>query len=339
MQKLILFIVLFMTYSASSCSAQKSLGENPADQNKHSIDRQKDIQTILHITENYICNPLWLNTPEWKTFTDELQSSEMQRLNFEEFVQTFNRMKNDLPFSHFYLTPTKRNSTKNENKPAPFELSELNNQTVLLTIRSFVSDAPAMIEIVKQIAAGKYPNLIIDLRNNTGGTLDAAVVLGRFLTNEAIDAGAYLSRKWFLENGRYPLKEEIENFPVLQDMSFDGFGKMLNQHGIFRMILPSHSNPVYQGKVFVLTNGITGSTCEPLVDRLKRTKRAVIVGEKTAGGMLSGRYFTINSDLKMFLPVADYITAEGTRIDKIGIHPNIEVRSANALNYVLKELL
>lgn len=339
MQKLILSFAIIILGLSGSCSAQAALNKSGGISSQEYAKRQKEIQTIIQTAENYICNPSWIETEEWKNFKAMIQSEAIMQMPLKAFIRTFNTEKNKLPFTHIYLKPTlKENTEATVEREDHFELNEMNEQTALLTIRSFENDAPGMIRMVQKIQAGGYSNLIIDLRGNPGGTLDAAVVLGRFLTNKPIDAGVYLSRKWFLEHGDYPTKDEIQAMPFLQDMSFDGFGKMLDENGAFRMVLPPHSNPTFQGKVYVLIDGITGSTCEPLVDRLKKSGIATLVGEKTGGGMLSARYFKISDDLKMFLPVADYITAEGTRIDKVGVEPDIELPSEKALDYVLKSI-
>lgn len=340
MQKLILSFAFIILVFFSSCSSQSSLQKSEAFISEQYPERYKDVQTIIQIAENHICNPAWIETDAWKSFKRTIQSEEMMQLSLQDFVKTFNVEKKKLPFTHIYLTPTKESITKSPAMQQPaFELNTLNEQTALLTIRSFVADAPGMIQLVQKIQAGSYSNLIIDLRGNEGGTLDAAVVLGRFLTNESIDAGVYLSRKWFLEHRGYPEREDIQAMPFLQDMSYDGFGKMLDENGAFRMVLPPHSNPTFQGKVYVLIDGITGSTCEPLVDRLKKSGRATLVGQRTSGGMLSGRYFNVSDGLNLFLPVADYITAEGTRIDKVGVEPDVEVPAEKALDYILNTLL
>lgn len=339
MQKLILLSAIIFLGLITSCTTQPALQQSKEDKTATVQERQRDVQTIIQIAENYICNPSWIETQAWKAFKASLQSEDMMQLPTQEFAHSFNVKRKQLPFTHMYLSQNKTSEANgNSPKQSPFELKEMDAKTALLTIRSFVADAPGMIQSVQKIQAGGYANLIVDLRGNEGGTLDAAVVLGRFLTNEPIDAGVYLSRKWFLEHGDYPSKEDIQTLPFLQDMSFDGFGKMLDENGAFRMVLPPHSNPTFKGKVYVLIDGYTGSTCEPLADRLKKTGRATLVGERTAGAMLSGRYFKISNELKMFLPVADYITAEGNRIDKVGVAPDVEVASEKALEYVLNRV-
>lgn len=55
--------------------------------------------------------------------------------------------------------------------------------------------------------------------------------------------------------------------------------------------------------------------------------------------MLSGKFFPLSEELGLFLPAADYFTAHGKRIDKVGVHPDYEVEPAQALEYVLEKLI
>ena len=135
-----------------------------------------------------------------------------------------------------------------------------------------------------------------------------------------------------------PTKEEIQGFPFLKDMTYQGIMKAFAENEAFRMVLPPHSSPIFEGKVAVLTSNTTASACEPFVDVLKKQKIGTIVGRKTNGAMLSGRTFKISRDLKLFLPISDFVTAEGTRIDKVGVEPDIDVDAESALDYVMENL-
>lgn len=334
--KLALFFITFISLSACHTSSTISKNETPSAAPEEDITTA--ISTIVKTTEKNICNPYWLESPSWQAFLSEVQSPEMTALKADKFAYAFNRKAKALPFTHFYLIPTQVTAKKKKRK-APFELTEISPTTVQLTIRSFAADAAGMSKLIAKIQAGSYEKLIIDLRSNHGGTLDAAVVLGQFLTNESIDAGVYISRKWYDKNPNQPTPSDIEGFPFLTDMSYRGFGKMLNKEEAFRMVLPPHQRPTFQGKVIVLTDRFTASTCEPVVDLLKKIKRATIVGEKTAGAMLSGRYFKISPSLKLFVPVADYITGDGKKIDKVGVTPDVEIKSEEALQYAQDHIL
>lgn len=331
--KLALFFITIISLSACHTSSSISENEKPKAALKENIP--ETIDKIVKTTEKNICNPNWLGSPAWQAFLSEVQSPEITALNAEKFAYAFNRKAKALPFTHFYLIPTQVNRT-NKTKKAPFELKEINPTTAQLTIRSFAADAAGMSKLIAKIQAATYENLVIDLRGNHGGTLDAAVILGQFLTNESIDAGVYISRKWYEKNPDYPTQLDIKSFPFLTDMSFQGFGKMLAKEEAFRMVLPAHKRPTFQGKIVVLTDRMTASTCEPVVDLLQKIKRATIVGEKTAGAMLSGRFFKVSPSLKLFLPVADYITGGGKKIDKIGVTPDVVVAAEEALAYALE---
>ena len=74
--------------------------------------------------------------------------------------------------------------------------------------------------------------------------------------------------------------------------------------------------------------------------RGKKEDIGTLVGERSFGGMLSGQTFPLeNNDIKVFLPIADFQTATGERIDKVGVTPDIEVPSEEALDYILEELI
>ena len=80
------------------------------------------------------------------------------------------------------------------------------------------------------------------------------------------------------------------------------------------------------------------STCEAFVDILKRNKIATIIGERTAGAMLSANYFEVDEEFSVFIPVADYLNEEGNRLDKVGVKPHVLVESSLALEETLKRI-
>jgi C-terminal processing protease CtpA/Prc len=68
---------------------------------------------------------------------------------------------------------------------------------------------------------------------------------------------------------------------------------------------------------------------------MKSHKLATIVGEKTAGAMLSATPFTLTDNYTLILPIADYYTADKLRLDQVGVEPDIEVASDKALEHVI----
>ncbi len=309
-----------------------------------SFNREQDstraalVERIIGVSENTIANPAFLETDEWTNFVKVLRSEEWDGLTDDEFLREFNRMrfKADLPFTHYRLEKIREEDTGSENT-ALIEITEHDSKTVILNVRiNFDMDEEDMISAIRRIHSGYYENLIIDIRGNQGGSFPSVVILGRYLTNQMMDTGVYLTRKWFAVYGDYPTQEQLNKIPVLQDFSLGGFTNLLQTKGAARMILPPHSDPVFGGDVYLLTDGNTASASEPFVHLIKESGAATIIGEQTAGAMLSGERIPIYDTFTLFVPVADYMTADGHRIDKVGVSPDIAVSSEDALSKALE---
>ena len=124
--------------------------------------------------------------------------------------------------------------------------------------------------------------------------------------------------------------------PEFQPKDTEEFGNELKVSPGVKLIFKKPSNPVFSGNIYVLTNGKTGSTCEPIVYALKNTKKAIIIGEKTYGGMLAASPFVVSGKYMLMLPIADFYTYDGVRLDRVGVTPDIEVKSDDALNKALE---
>lgn len=309
--------------------------------NHENPERKKVLDKVFLLLEENIANPDWLKDQSFLDFKKDMYSEKVMKLSDINFLYYFKEQRHKLPFSHLNLEVNSLPKLKQESKKEEPVLywKPLNKTTAYLKVRTFVSEAQPMIKAVSEIGIDTYDHLIIDLRDNGGGNLDAPVVLGRFLTQSHIDAGIYLTRKWFQEEKRSATKEDIPTFPFLQDFTTKGIFKMYREEKAFRMVLPPHSNPVFKGKVYVLVNSNTASACEPLIDLLQKEKIATLVGPRSAGNMLTGDYFKVNEKYKLFLPIADYQTANGDRLDRVGVIPEHKVRSENTLEFVLENLI
>lgn len=92
-----------------------------------------------------------------------------------------------------------------------------------------------------------------------------------------------------------------------------------------------------QAKVYYLTSGRTASAAEHLALVLKRTGRATLIGEATAGANHFGDYEAIGADLWVFLPVGRTVDPDtGADWEGKGIVPDIAVPAARALEEALR---
>lgn len=150
---------------------------------------------------------------------------------------------------------------------------------------------------LEQLEAQGLRALVLDLRNNPGGLLDAAIAV----------ANPFFDRDQLIvyTQGRTP--ESRENFLA------DG----------------AHRRRTYP--VAILVNGGTASAAEIVAGAMKDTHRAVIVGERTFGKGSVQSVIELRNGEGLRLTTARYYTPSGITIHEQGIQPQIELEvSADA---------
>lgn len=313
------------------------LSESRAELDEQALERrQAQIETILAISHSAIANPAFLNTPAWREFEHWLRGEEPLNLDDAEFRAAFNRATRTLPFTHYRLFwRQQQGSGADEGQrivlesPAP--------DVALLRVPSFETDPADTAAVMARVIAGGYRDLIIDLRGNEGGSFPSVVALARALDGNAADAGVFLTRKWFVEHGDYPDAAGRAEIPTLQSLDLAAFAAQLESDGAVRLVLPPHDHPVFEGRVVLLTDHDTGSASEPFVYMLQ-TRGVPVIGQPTAGGMLSADRIPVDDTFVLFTPVADYMTADGVRLDRLGVRPDIDVPAEMALQAALEFL-
>jgi C-terminal processing protease CtpA/Prc len=108
------------------------------------------------------------------------------------------------------------------------------------------------------------------------------------------------------------------------------FFDMLREHGALRGRVQPTPTP-FSGSVYVLIDSGTASAAEPLAALLQSEHRATLIGERTAGAMLSSESIDLGNGWSLRLPTADYFTAEGVRLEGRGVTPDRKVTSDRSL--------
>lgn len=289
------------------------------------------------LTQDKIFNRGILDSKEWKSFEKKMDIVSAKLQDDVEMIFAFYYYSGKLPISHYSLL---RPVIQDENKPSAKSyrqrvfLEEKGRGTAYLKITSFDGSALEMDSIFSVIVQRDYKNLIVDLRDNPGGSVEAGMSFATHVTDSAFYGGIFLTQKYFNNHKELPTVAEYNSFPHFTESNYnllmDGIH---NTEGLCLKVIPQA--PVYKGKLYILTNGATGSTCEPIVYGFKQRNRATVVGSHTAGAMLAAEMFDLGDGFKLFLPTADYYAADGYRIDKKGVEPNIKTEE-DALDYVLK---
>jgi carboxyl-terminal processing protease len=147
------------------------------------------------------------------------------------------------------------------------------------------------IDQLKQENKGPLKGLVLDLRNNPGGVLNAAV--------EVADA--------FLDKG----------LVVYTEGRSEGTRQNFN----------ATPGDVLQGApVVVLVNGGSASASEIVAGALQDNRRAVIVGEQTFGKGSVQTILPLTNDTAVKLTTARYYTPKGRSIQAEGIVPDIKLQ-------------
>jgi carboxyl-terminal processing protease len=156
------------------------------------------------------------------------------------------------------------------------------------------------LEALRKNNGGTLRGLVLDLRNNPGGLLDAAVaVAGRFVDGKA-ENGLIVATKGRQASANMDLTTGMNN-----------------------------KEPRYP--VVVLINGGSASASEIVAGALQDHKRAVIMGTQSFGKGSVQTIFPMRGGAGLKLTTARYYTPKGRSIQAKGITPDIIVESGEVL--------
>jgi C-terminal processing protease CtpA/Prc len=284
--------------------------------------------------------------PETQRFLQQLRKAGKKARDDAEFVMAWLLFSRNLTFSHCYvgrkLDPEFEERLKGTSTIAPITpgkdraISVMGDSGIVtLRIRSFEGDSYEGIDEAFDDVFGRNPRgLIIDLRDNPGGTYISGRVAAHLITSE-INMGVFFNR-----NARNRvLGGKLEDFPRVKSISSeDEFNSLIRKYDAFVGTVEP-VNPVYNGPVVVLVNSKTASACEPLAAGLQEIRRATIIGQPTAASMLWTTGFDVGEGWMLWIPTVDYLTGKGARLDRVGVIPDIRTNSGDAPQAARKYLV
>jgi carboxyl-terminal processing protease len=143
--------------------------------------------------------------------------------------------------------------------------------------------------VLREASESDYKGLILDLRGNPGGLLNATVSVADMF----LDEGVIL-----FEVGRNG-----------QEQAFNATG------GGEAVVIP----------LVVLVNQFSASGAEVLAAAVQDNGRGVLLGEKTFGKGAVNVARQLRDGGALFVSIARWLTPERIQIDGVGIHPDVEV--------------
>lgn len=291
---------------------------------------------VLATASSKLYDPALLQQPQWQEFSRQMTKLSSKVQDDAAYEMGFFYYAGKLPFSHFYLFRLQENAGQNMTPDRNVETAEKGAGTLYMKISSFSGSAQEMDSTFNAIAKKNYNTLIVDLRDNPGGSIEAGMPFMQHLIPDSITGGVFLTQKYFAAHKELPKPAEYNRFRHFSDASYDLLISGIWQYPAMCLVAKPKA-PKFNGKVYILVNGNTASTCEPIVYLMKEYHLATIVGEKTAGAMLNGEHFKLRDGFTMVIPTATYYTADGYKIDRNGVQPDVPTKSDAALDYVLQK--
>lgn len=163
------------------------------------------------------------------------------------------------------------------------------NSVYVIKVSSFTSNLPDLFRnALREYMNSGYSHLVVDLRNNTGGYLDAAVDMA----------------SWFLPTGSVVVTENFggKSAPVVYRSK--GYNALNNQ------------------RIVILVNEYSASASEIFAGALKDSGKAILVGTKTFGKGSVQELVPLTDDTLLKVTIARWLTPAGTSISHNGIIPD-----------------
>jgi C-terminal processing protease CtpA/Prc len=187
------------------------------------------------------------------------------------------------------------------------------------------------VEIANEISRaveelGKIDSLIIDLRGNTGGGIGALRVMS-LLTPRRIPVGFAIpksrvtpnldsEKQQFLRFGSIPTSKKGLWLLALQ------FAPAMLAKRPIVLQTEGLGGKAFHGRVSLLVDRHTASAAEMIVAFARENNLVRIVGEKTAGRLLSATSVKVGQGFRLALPTGAYYTWQGTVLEGTPIEPD-----------------
>lgn len=214
-------------------------------------------------------------------------------------------------------------------EPTLVEARHLENGLGFLKVAMF----PGMIgvEVANEISRaierlGRMDSLIIDLRGNTGGGIGALRIMS-LLTPDRVPVGFALDRKRVTPNldSEKPLFRRFNAIPAskkaLWPLALKFAPTMLTRKPVV-LETEGLGRKEFHGRIILLVDRHTASAAEMIVAFARENKLARIVGENTAGRLLSATSVRVGQGFRLALPTGAYYTWKGSVLEGTPIEPD-----------------
>lgn len=172
--------------------------------------------------------------------------------------------------------------------------TEIKSGVFIIRLYSFSATSPELFRnaLRKFIESGSN-KLILDLRGNPGGYLEAAVDMA----------------SWFLPSGKVIVREESRDLSLNQEFRSRGYD-------IFNSNL----------KMAILIDAGSASASEILAGALREHGKAKLIGTKSYGKGSVQELLKVTDDTSVKITIAKWLTPNGHSLSEGGLQPDIDIK-------------
>ena len=176
------------------------------------------------------------------------------------------------------------------------------------------------------IFGGRFQNadrLIVDLRGNPGGGIGGLTLMS-YLTPERRAIGYSKNRKMARLDAAPDILPVFDKVPRSK-LAIPGLAiKFLGKTSVF-LYTEALGRRAFHGRTAILVNEHTTGAAEMVAQFAQENQLALIVGTKTPGRLVSRSAFKLGYGYRLVIPVAAYVSANGTQIEGRGIVPDLSI--------------
>lgn len=171
--------------------------------------------------------------------------------------------------------------------------TETKDGVFIVRLYSFSANSPELFrKAIKEFAESGLDKLLLDLRGNPGGYLEASVSMA----------------SWFLPQGKVVVVEDYGEGLDPKNYRSDGYDVFSDEL-----------------KFVILIDGGSASASEILAGALRDHGKAILVGDKSFGKGSVQEVVEITPDTILKITVAKWLTPKGTSISEKGLEPDHKV--------------
>lgn len=323
--------MILITACALAVTAQDEV------QTTQSADLRPAAEAITTLLRAHHYDPRELDSPTYQALEAEIIELGESATGTSDFLSGFAEIWQDAPFSHVNLAPAQGTAADMAAFVDTMRVGgggatlSWQGETAILNVTTMMGqDTIEEINSAYQVIAERGADaLVIDLRANGGGAF-AVLPLVEHVITDPLDAGVFVSQPWNDSHDRAPDASDLVDVDAWRGWSLRTFWASVQTDPLTVIRFEPAAENRFEGPVYVLTSATTASAAEMAADALSASGRAVLIGEQTAGEMLSQTVFDVPGNLQLWLPIADYHSLANGRIEGVGVTPDILTDAARA---------